>query len=225
MGISDKDRKILWARSGNRCALCRRVLVADRTMLDEEAIVGDEAHIAGRSQGGPRHGECDPGMVDRYDNFILLCRVDHKKVDDQPLHYTVSRLKQFKAQHEAWVERALGKVPASIRFHLDSDSAALHAEGVRIDGKAMQAQTGNKLLARLQRRTYRESAVQCGRSRFAGSPPLEVIGHCWRVLGESGSPVEHLVVLQASDDDDRVNAHRLGRFVEPALADALRDGR
>ncbi|MCE6995404.1 hypothetical protein LZG04_11375 [Saccharothrix sp. S26] len=134
MGISDKDRKILWARSGNRCALCRRVLVADRTMLDEEAIVGDEAHIAARSPGGPRYGECTPDMVDRYDNFILLCKVDHKKVDDQPRHYTTARLRQSKSEHEAWVEHALGKTPSAIRFHLNNDHTSLSAKrNPRID--------------------------------------------------------------------------------------------
>jgi hypothetical protein len=119
VSISDKDRKILWARSGNRCALCRRVLVAERTAADEEAIIGDEAHIAARSPGGPRYGECPSDKVDRYDNLILLCRVDHKKVDDQPRHYTTARLRQSKAEHEAWVEHALGKTPAPTWFRQD----------------------------------------------------------------------------------------------------------
>lgn len=107
MSLSDKDRKILWGRSGNRCALCRRLLVAQRTSVDEDAVVGDEAHIAARSPGGPRYGEGVPAAVDGYENLILLCRVDHKMVDDQPMHYTATRLRKIKAEHEAWVEQAL----------------------------------------------------------------------------------------------------------------------
>lgn len=107
MGISDKDRKILWGRSGNRCAMCRQALVAQRTAADDEAVVGDEAHIAARSPGGPRYGECPPHASDRYENLILLCRVHHKVVDDQPLHYSAEHLRRLKAEHEEWVNRLL----------------------------------------------------------------------------------------------------------------------
>src|SRR3954454_23679307 len=110
MAMSDRDRKILWGRAGNRCAMCRRVLVADRTEDDPEAVVGDEAHIAARSPGGARFGGCDPSIVDAYENRILLCKVDHKIVDDQPGEYTVDRLRRINAVQEAWVETTLGDV-------------------------------------------------------------------------------------------------------------------
>src|SRR2546421_2810313 len=101
VAINDRDRRILWGRSGNRCAVCRRVLVVERTPTDREALVGEEAHIAARSPGGARYGECSPDMVDCYENMILLCSVDHKRVDDQWQHYTTSLLQQIKAEHEA----------------------------------------------------------------------------------------------------------------------------
>ncbi len=107
MAISKKDSKVLWGRSGNRCALCKRLLVDERTETDREAVVGDEAHIAARSPGGPRYGEFPVGLVDTYDNLILLCKVDHKKVDDQPGHFTLEILRKVKADHEAWVYKAL----------------------------------------------------------------------------------------------------------------------
>lgn len=93
------------------------------TALDPEAVVGDEAHIAARSPGGSRYGECPPDKVDSYENLILLCRVDHKKIDDQPKHFTTARLHRRKAQHEAWVERQLDDQPAPIRFELDGDGS------------------------------------------------------------------------------------------------------
>jgi len=134
VSISDKDRKILWARSGNRCALCRRVLVAERTATDDEAIVGDEAHIAARSPGGSRYGECPTDIVDRYDNLILLCRVDHKKVDDQPQHYTTARLRQVKTEHEEWVERTLGNILPPIRFQFDTNNIFFRAQLMHTGG-------------------------------------------------------------------------------------------
>lgn len=104
MAISGKDRKILWGRSGSRCAICRRPLVAAKTTQDAEAVVGDEAHIAAQSDGGPRFGDLPDSVdVDAYDNLILLCRVDHKTVDDQPRHFTAAKLRLIKQSHEAWV--------------------------------------------------------------------------------------------------------------------------
>lgn len=87
--------------------MCRQVLVADRTALDREAVVGEEAHIAAQSPGGPRYGQ-QPGVaVDSYENLILLCRVHHKQVDVQEKHYTVALLLTLKAKHEQWVHERL----------------------------------------------------------------------------------------------------------------------
>ena len=108
VSISAKDRKTLWGRSGSRCAICRRPMVAARTADDPEAIVGDEAHIAGQSPGGPRWPDLPPGVpVDAYDNLILLCRVHHKVIDSQPNHYTAARLREIKDDHEKWVSDRL----------------------------------------------------------------------------------------------------------------------
>src|SRR6266540_301575 len=54
MTISDKTRKLLWGRSGNRCAYCRRELVMT-AVKDNDAIVGDECHIYAKNAGGPRN--------------------------------------------------------------------------------------------------------------------------------------------------------------------------
>ena len=45
MPISDKNRKILWARSGNRCAICRLPLVVEQTAKDSESVIAAECHI------------------------------------------------------------------------------------------------------------------------------------------------------------------------------------
>ena len=45
--------------------------------------------------------------IDDYENLILLCKVHHKMVDDQPNTYTVGVLKNLKKKHEKWVRETL----------------------------------------------------------------------------------------------------------------------
>jgi len=45
--------------------------------------------------------------LDDYENLILLCKVHHKMVDDQPNTYTVDALKSLKKKHEKWVRETL----------------------------------------------------------------------------------------------------------------------
>jgi hypothetical protein len=101
MPITDRTRKILWATAGSRCSICRVLLVTEGTDTDDPSVFGEEAHIVGQSPNGPRAGNIP--NVDSYANLILLCRKDHKRVDDQVGKYTVERLKEIKRQHEEWI--------------------------------------------------------------------------------------------------------------------------
>ena len=106
--ISDKTRKILWGRSGNRCAICKHELVVDATGNDEEAVVGDECHIISPQPNGPRHDPSFPQeKIDSYENLILLCRIHHKMVDDQESTFTPNILRQMKSNHEVWISERL----------------------------------------------------------------------------------------------------------------------
>lgn len=110
MGISLKTHKLLWGRSGNRCAfqVCRNELIADETETDDESVIGDEAHIVARKEDGPRGDNPLPlEERDKYDNLILLCRIHHKLIDDQPNFYTVDMLTAWKKSHELWVKESL----------------------------------------------------------------------------------------------------------------------
>lgn len=111
MGISTKTHKMLWGRSGNRCAFpdCKLVLVMDETETDDPSVIGEESHIVARSPVGPR-GESDltEEQRDMYGNLILLCSVHHKLIDDQPREYSVDRLHTIKRNHEEWVKTTLG---------------------------------------------------------------------------------------------------------------------
>ncbi len=108
MSITDKSRKILWGRSGSLCAFCRAHLVIEASALDAESIVGDECHIISGALNGPRHDQnINPEEIDSLDNLLLLCRVHHKLVDDQPETFTAHTLRQLKANHEKWVKSRL----------------------------------------------------------------------------------------------------------------------
>ena len=108
MAISDKTRKRLWAKSGNRCAVSKVELIYAPTGDKDDSIIGEECHIFGQSPGGPRY---DPTLqedqLDSYDNLILLSRNYHKIVDDNENYYTPDKLRQIKQAHEQWVSKTL----------------------------------------------------------------------------------------------------------------------
>ena len=108
MEISLKTIKMLWGRSANRCAMpeCRRALVESET--DDASIIGDEAHIVAREEDGSRgHSDLTPEQRDKYGNLLLMCKVHHKVIDDQPEKYTVEVLHQIKNDHIEWVNSNL----------------------------------------------------------------------------------------------------------------------
>jgi 5-methylcytosine-specific restriction endonuclease McrA len=130
MAVLDRDRKMLWGRAGNRCAMCKRELVLPETTDDAAAVIGDEAHIVARSRGGARFRPLDAHDVDAYDNLILLCKVDHKRVDDQSTTYSEKQLRDAKRSHEAWVKSALepatAVAPVRVRRREGAPEPLLH---------------------------------------------------------------------------------------------------
>jgi hypothetical protein len=117
MSIPLKIHKMLWSLAANRCAFlgCRRELVMDASQTDDESLVGEACHIVAQSPTGPRADpSLPPEQLDHYDNLILLCRVHHKLIDDQPDTYTVQRLLQMKAVHEKWVRLSFGSRPRGL---------------------------------------------------------------------------------------------------------------
>jgi len=104
--------RILWARSGNRCAYpqCRTEMAPDGS----KTTVGEIAHIIAKSPDGPRGGNPLPVEErDEYENLILLCPTHHKIVDDNEGEWAVERLKLLKVEHEMWVSNQLevGGIP------------------------------------------------------------------------------------------------------------------
>jgi hypothetical protein len=113
MTITTRDRKLLWARAGGTCALCKSQLTADAKGSDRDVVLGEEAHIVSEEPKGPRFRPMSRKEVDTYDNLILLCPSDHKVVDEQVTYYTEQRLHTLKREHEQWVkDRIYSTVPA-----------------------------------------------------------------------------------------------------------------
>ncbi|MBU2905109.1 HNH endonuclease [Arenibacter algicola] len=109
MSISEKSRKTLWARSGNRCAICRIELVTEKDAHNVNLNLGEECHIISNKSKGPRH---KPKYLDDYDahsNLILLCRNHHRIIDEQNETYSEKLLHQIKTNHEKWVKLTIDK--------------------------------------------------------------------------------------------------------------------
>jgi tetratricopeptide (TPR) repeat protein len=88
--------------------MCRSPLIVSGGRGVRDAVIGQESHIVGKSSAGPR-GDVENYDKGAYDNFILLCPTDHVTVDSQPEIYSADRLRDIKAEHEAWVTSRLSE--------------------------------------------------------------------------------------------------------------------
>lgn len=109
--MRESDIKVLWGRSGNRCAICRCELTMgpDHT---RQVPLGEQAHIAAKTTDGPRgESALKTEERDQYHNLILLCPSDHSRIDKLVDSYPVERLHQIKTDHELWVQSSLALTP------------------------------------------------------------------------------------------------------------------
>ncbi len=125
MAISDKDRKRLWAKSGNRCAICRQELIMTNDN-QSDLNIGEECHIVSSKPNGSRH-ESGWENYDVYENLILLCRNHHKTIDDisNILLFPKESLVDIKSKHEAWVKEELSTTNKTDRVDLISTGSEL----------------------------------------------------------------------------------------------------
>jgi len=92
-----KTLKLLFARSGNKCAFPRCAVA----IIDGNTVIGEVCHIKGEKPGAARY-DANQTAAERhaYDNLILLCRNHHRVIDDDEEAYTVERLHKMKSDHE-----------------------------------------------------------------------------------------------------------------------------
>jgi len=91
------DIKLLFARSGNRCAFpkCRAPIAVNGT------LIGEACHIKGARPGSARYDTYQPDVERHaYANLVLMCPTHHTVIDDDEEAYTVERLCKIKAAHE-----------------------------------------------------------------------------------------------------------------------------
>jgi hypothetical protein len=108
MSIGLKTRKILWGKSGNRCAICRTLLYDNEIETDNPALIGEECHIVAKEENGPRgNSSLSSEERDFENNLILLCCNHHTIIDTETVNYTVEKLHTIKSEHEEWVKKSL----------------------------------------------------------------------------------------------------------------------
>lgn len=101
MSISRKTQKILWTKAGNKCALCNQKLITE--IGNNHTILGEECHIVSQQKNGPRHRDLID--YDSLENLILLCRVHHKLIDDNPEIFTEKILLNIKKSHNLRINK------------------------------------------------------------------------------------------------------------------------
>jgi len=110
MTLSVHDRKILWARAGNRCSYHYEGVICDEELVISEAerqtLVGIECHIVSKKAGKSRYIADFPNR-DKYVNLILMCGKHHKIIDDNQGKYTIEVLRSMKREHEGSVKKRL----------------------------------------------------------------------------------------------------------------------
>lgn len=150
---------MLWGRAAQRCAYpkCVRELVMDATLTDDESLVGEDCHIVAQSDGGPRgprlltneDSEAYSHLVnsrDTYANLILLCRIHHKLVDDQPSTYPIAELLKMKQTHESWVRQSLSGFDAVHQRSLEIYAGYIEEWASRVDLEEWADWTSSLLL-------------------------------------------------------------------------------
>jgi hypothetical protein len=110
VAINQKDIKLLWGRSGNRCAVCKIELTQDKKAVQSSFTLGEQAHIVGEKIGAAR-GDSPLTLNQRnsYHNLILLCPNHHTEIDNNPDDWPLERLFQIKSEHELWVNETLSE--------------------------------------------------------------------------------------------------------------------
>lgn len=113
--ISKKDERLLHTKSGNRCAMCKTILVD--TGNPSAACIGENAHIYGEKSDAARYDATkDETFVNSEKNLIFLCCNCHKKIDTDVSSYPADELFALKAQHEQWVALKLEEESISYSF-------------------------------------------------------------------------------------------------------------
>lgn len=113
--IKSREQRKLHTKSGNRCAMCRVILVDESNPT--AACIGENAHIYGEKSDAARYDKDQlEDTVNSERNLIFLCCNCHKKIDTDVNTYPVKKLLDIKEQHEKWVVQQLERESATYTF-------------------------------------------------------------------------------------------------------------
>jgi len=110
MSIPYAEQRILQIKSGNRCSFpgCPKPMIRMAAFGTREVLIGQMAHIVSETHDGPRGTHfLPPGEHNKHTNLMLLCTEHHTEIDAHEEIYTVEKLRQMKADHEALIENAI----------------------------------------------------------------------------------------------------------------------
>lgn len=120
MAIKLKDVKVLWAKSGNRCAICFKSLTHES---EDVSAVGEQAHIKGENSGKSKQPSARYDKLqsederNSYANLVLLCPTCHTIIDKNEAEYTVERLHIIKDEHERKIADSIKKQTLNVTFY------------------------------------------------------------------------------------------------------------
>ncbi len=113
--IPDRHQRKLHTKSGNHCAICKRILVDG--VSNDTACVGENAHIYGEKPGSARYDETKPSeYVNSYENLIYACASCHKIIDTEIASFPPKKLFSLKKEHEEWVNKQLEEASNTYTF-------------------------------------------------------------------------------------------------------------
>lgn len=129
--IKPRYQRLLHAKSGNHCAMCKRRLVDGSS--NDTACVGENAHIYGEKPGSARYEvEKSSDFVNSYENLIFLCTSCHKIVDTEVDSFPVHKLLEIKKQHEKWVIEKLEEESNKFTFS-ELEILSKYLMGISVD--------------------------------------------------------------------------------------------
>jgi hypothetical protein len=106
--LSQSDTVKLYGLSAGRCAICKTKLVRENEYSGKAYNLGKRAHMAAKSDGGPR---ADPALTPAeralLSNHVLLCGTHHDEVDLDVEAWPIERLRKLRDDHIAWIDAKL----------------------------------------------------------------------------------------------------------------------
>lgn len=107
--LTEQKKLILMGLCGGKCEFrgCNNSVVEDM-LTGAKGNFSNYAHIIASSSNGPRGDKkLSNQLSDDDSNIMVLCRLHHKEVDDNPGIYTVDILKKMKTEHERYIKELM----------------------------------------------------------------------------------------------------------------------